>query len=169
MSCMTQTQAFTPWSSSSATSSSMMTFCKCTCFQNSTIIPLYRPKDPLHPCLTCTKQFCLDQKLQTCVGAHRGQDDPDTGTGQEGDVEARCFQRDSPKSHFLVILFILVTTTLLILAGLKRVGIDVQTLLATGGIRAVMAELAQVTRNLVSGASRSSSSRQHTYMGMSSG
>lgn len=66
--------------------------CKCLCFSNSTIIPLYLPKDPLHPCLTCTRQFCLDQKLAACVGAESGKEDLDTGKGDEGDVEARCFR-----------------------------------------------------------------------------
>lgn len=36
------------------------------CFSNSTIIPLFRPSDPSKPCLSCTKQFCLDQKLAIC-------------------------------------------------------------------------------------------------------
>lgn len=85
--CTTSAVAFSLFGSSTA-----MMFCKCMCFNNSTIIPLYLPKDPLHPCLTCTKQFCLDQKLPACVGAHRGEDDPDTGTGEDGDVEARCFR-----------------------------------------------------------------------------
>lgn len=90
-----------------------MTFCKCLCFSNSTILPLCEhlpssstpavqslprsshadlPKDPLHPCLTCTRQFCLDQKLPACIGAKSGDEDLDTGTGQGGDVEARCFR-----------------------------------------------------------------------------
>lgn len=76
----------------SFSTSSAMTFCKCICFSNSTIIPLYLPKDPLHPCLSCTKQFCLDQKLPACFGAHVGDEDLDTGTGESGDVEARCFR-----------------------------------------------------------------------------
>jgi hypothetical protein len=69
-----------------------MTFCKCVCFTNSTILPLYLPKDPVHPCLTCTRQFCLDQKLPICLGAKTGDEDLDTGTGKSGDVEARCFR-----------------------------------------------------------------------------
>lgn len=73
-------------------SSSAMSFCKCLCLGNSTILPLYLPKDPLHPCLTCTRQFCLDQKLTACVGLTIGEEDFDTGTGEEGDVEARCFR-----------------------------------------------------------------------------
>lgn len=85
----------------SFSSGSGMTFCKCLCFSNSTIIPLYLPKDPIHPCLSCTKQFCLDQKLPACVGASSGDEDLDTGTGEEGDVEARCFREfDLLGGHF---------------------------------------------------------------------
>lgn len=74
-------------------SSSGMSFCRCACFGNSTIIPLYRPTTPSAPCLSCTRQFCLDQKLVQCVGAKTPEnEDPDTATGQEGDVEARCFR-----------------------------------------------------------------------------
>jgi hypothetical protein len=70
-----------------------MSFCRCACFGNSTIIPLYRPTTPSAPCLSCTRQFCLDQKLTQCVGAKTPEnEDPDTATGQEGDVEARCFR-----------------------------------------------------------------------------
>lgn len=70
-----------------------MSFCKCLCFgTNSTILPLYLPKDPLAPCLTCTRQFCLDQKLGICLGAKSGEEDLDTGKGESGDVEARCFR-----------------------------------------------------------------------------
>lgn len=36
-----------------------------------TIIPLFPPSisDSKHPCLSCTKSFCLDQKLEICKGA----------------------------------------------------------------------------------------------------
>jgi hypothetical protein len=79
-------------SAASFSSTSAMTFCKCLCFGNSTILPLYLPKDPAHPCLSCTRQFCLDQKLPACVGAVSADGDLDTATGEEGDVEARCFR-----------------------------------------------------------------------------
>jgi hypothetical protein len=90
----TPTYALSPISSSSY-SSSGMSFCRCACFGNSTIIPLYRPTTPSAPCLTCTRQFCLDQKLSQCVGAKGPQTDQDldTATGEEGDVEARCFRK----------------------------------------------------------------------------
>ncbi|KPV78162.1 uncharacterized protein RHOBADRAFT_9590, partial [Rhodotorula graminis WP1] len=69
-----------------------ISFCRCTCFgKNSTIIPLYRPAVPSNPCLSCTRQFCLDQKLAACVGAQTPDEDPDTATGEGGDVEAKCF------------------------------------------------------------------------------
>ncbi|MBW0523685.1 hypothetical protein O181_063400 [Austropuccinia psidii MF-1] len=74
-------------------------FCKCMCFSNYTIVPIYRPKDPAKPCLSCTKQFCLDQKLAICQNAKLGNTNLDTGTGEEGDVRTKCFQRDSAKDQ----------------------------------------------------------------------
>ncbi|PRQ77060.1 hypothetical protein AAT19DRAFT_12478 [Rhodotorula toruloides] len=116
-----------------------MSYCKCVCFGNSTIIPLYRPAIPSNPCLSCTRQFCLDQKLAACVGAQNPEEDPDTATGEGGDVEARCFQRDSPKSHFIVISFLVITSTLLVLAVLKQYGLDLQAVFARSGLKAVAA------------------------------
>jgi len=46
----------------------VLSYCKCICFSNSTIIPLYRPADETKPCLSCTRQFCVDQKLAICKG-----------------------------------------------------------------------------------------------------
>jgi hypothetical protein len=67
--------------------------CKCTCFStNSTILPLLSPIDPSNPCTTCTRQFCLDQKLYGCEGARIENPNADTGTGWEGEVWARCFR-----------------------------------------------------------------------------
>lgn len=78
-----------------------MTFCKCVCFgTNSTILPLYLPKDPAYPCLSCTRQFCLDQKLPACIGAKTIDQDLDTSDGSGGDVEAICF-RPSLLTHSL--------------------------------------------------------------------
>lgn len=50
------------------------------------------PDDPSKPCLSCTKQWCVNQNLPICQGASLGDTDRDTGTGKEGDVEARCFR-----------------------------------------------------------------------------
>ncbi|EGG01950.1 uncharacterized protein MELLADRAFT_91811 [Melampsora larici-populina 98AG31] len=97
-----------------------ISFCKCMCFSNYTIVPLYRPKDIAKPCLTCTKQFCLDQKLAICQNAQLGNTNPDTGTGDEGDVRTKCFQRDSAKDATIVIGFIIITTALLLGAFLKE-------------------------------------------------
>lgn len=125
-----------------------MTFCKCICFSNSTILPLYLPKDPIHPCLTCTRQFCLDQKLPACLNAKEGDEDLDTGTGEEGDVEARCFQRDSPKSHVLVVLFLVLVGVLLGAAVLKEyLGVDVQAIWSRGGARGIFLEMAELGRS----------------------
>ncbi|KAF8168083.1 hypothetical protein B0H34DRAFT_670346 [Crassisporium funariophilum] len=67
-------------------------FCKCICFQsNYAILSLNIPDNPSQPCLSCTKQWCLNQNLPICAGASLGDTNPDTATGKEGDVEARCF------------------------------------------------------------------------------
>ncbi|KAF8591844.1 hypothetical protein K439DRAFT_607518 [Ramaria rubella] len=106
-------------------------FCKCICFQNYTILPLSEPENPSKPCLSCTKQWCLDQKLDICVNAKLGDTNPDTATGLEGDVEARCFKRDSPRDQLVVTLFLLTVFGLLVGAGIKsrieKAGINVDT------------------------------------------
>ncbi|CEQ38793.1 SPOSA6832_00248 [Sporobolomyces salmonicolor] len=137
------TQALSPFSSTA------MSFCKCRCNSTSTIIPLYRPQLASNPCLSCTRQFCLDQKLPQCVGVEHPEEDPDTGTGEEGDVEARCFQRDSPKSHFIVISFLVIVGTLLVFAGLKHYGFDLQAIFNRSGIKGVISEFAQVASVIV--------------------
>ncbi|BGP36396.1 hypothetical protein JCM10449v2_000297 [Rhodotorula kratochvilovae] len=135
-------------------SSTGIFFCRCTCFgkkENATIIPLYRPQNPANPCLSCTRQFCLDQKLPACVGAQTPEEDPDTATGEGGDVEAKCFQRDSPKSHFIVILFLVLASTLLVLAALKHYGIDLQAIFARAGVRGMLVEVVQAAQARVRG------------------
>ncbi|SJL05762.1 uncharacterized protein ARMOST_09098 [Armillaria ostoyae] len=104
-------------------------FCKCICFQsNYSILHLDFPDNPSQPCLSCTKQWCLNQNLRICAGASLGDTDPDTATGKEGDVEARCFQRDSPRDQLVVTLFLLTVFGLLLGAGIKsrmiKAGID---------------------------------------------
>ncbi|KAK0465166.1 uncharacterized protein EV420DRAFT_1301784 [Desarmillaria tabescens] len=104
-------------------------FCKCICFQsNYSILHLDFPDNPSQPCLSCTKQWCLNQNLPICAGASLGDTDPDTATGKEGDVEARCFQRDSPRDQLVVTLFLLTVFGLLLSAGIKsrmiKAGID---------------------------------------------
>ncbi|EGP88913.1 uncharacterized protein MYCGRDRAFT_56988 [Zymoseptoria tritici IPO323] len=114
-------------------------FCKCTCFTNSTIIPLLGPNTPapptapppnpglpltlradaddppktptLHPktCADCNKSFCLSYNLPICADA------------KEEDVAATCFQRDSYKDQAVVYGFILATGGLLGWALLKPV------------------------------------------------
>ncbi|KAF9069044.1 hypothetical protein BDP27DRAFT_1223239 [Rhodocollybia butyracea] len=95
-------------------------FCKCICFQsNYTILPIKFPDTPSQPCLSCTKQWCLNQNLPICAGASLGDANPDTATGKEGDVEARCFQRDSPRDQLVVTIFLLLVFGLLLGAGIK--------------------------------------------------
>jgi len=95
-------------------------FCKCICFNQYAIVPLYRPSNPKQPCLSCTKQFCLDQKLDMCKTATLPEIDPDTATGEEGDVQTRCFQRDSRMAKFAIISFLLLTSGLVIGAAVKN-------------------------------------------------
>jgi len=96
-------------------------FCKCICFQsNYSILHLNIPDNPAQPCLSCTKQWCLNQNLPICAGASLGDTNPDTATGKEGDVEARCFQRDSPRDQLVVTLFLLTVFGLLLGAGVKN-------------------------------------------------
>ncbi|KAI8958813.1 hypothetical protein F5Y11DRAFT_334969 [Daldinia sp. FL1419] len=103
------------------------TFCKCTCFKNSTLIQLGPQGDssfgkPDHPtlpyleeraasasCTQCTRAFCLSQHLPICKDA------------EETDVLTTCFQRDSRKDQIIVWGFILGTTSLLGWAAAKRV------------------------------------------------
>lgn len=111
-------------------------FCKCICFgSNYTILHLDIPDNPSKPCLSCTKQWCLNQNLPICAGASLGDTDPDTATGKEGDVEARCFQRDSPRDQLVVTLFLLTVFGLLLGAGIKsrmeKAGLDTSIAWAT--------------------------------------
>ncbi|KAK4225741.1 hypothetical protein QBC38DRAFT_420662 [Podospora fimiseda] len=111
----------------SLTSASPQTFCKCTCFQNSTIIPL-GPSTPNQPpsnanpppalldsrsqstsCTQCNRAFCLKYNLPICKDA------------EEKDIVTLCFQRDSQKDQFIVWGFILGTAGLLGWAGVKKI------------------------------------------------
>ncbi|KAH8998903.1 hypothetical protein EDB86DRAFT_2910808 [Lactarius hatsudake] len=99
------------------------------CFETkNAILRLDIPDNPSKPCLSCTKQWCLNQNLPICAGASLGDTDPDTASGKEGDVEARCFQRDSPRDQLVVTLFLLTVFGLLLGAGIKgrmlKAGID---------------------------------------------
>ncbi|KAK5662322.1 hypothetical protein OQA88_8228 [Cercophora sp. LCS_1] len=99
---------------------SAQTFCKCTCFSNSTIISLGPKRDNPPPagdnalrastasCKQCTKAFCLDYNLPICKNA------------EEKDVVTNCFQRDSRKDQIIVWGFILGTAGLLGAAGLRK-------------------------------------------------
>lgn len=53
--CQTHVTAAVSLSGAASGSSSSVYFCKCICFSNYTILPLYRPADPAKPCLSCTK------------------------------------------------------------------------------------------------------------------
>ncbi|KAL6239402.1 hypothetical protein BDW75DRAFT_236590 [Aspergillus navahoensis] len=110
-------------------------FCKCTCFSNSTIIPLDPDKgdSSFHgtlnlfsrssyidteneeragnyrslSCNDCNRKFCLGYDLPTCKGA------------KEDDVFTTCFQRDSRKDEAIVFIFIIATGSLLLWAVIR--------------------------------------------------
>ncbi|KAF7856836.1 hypothetical protein EAF04_009598 [Stromatinia cepivora] len=98
-------------------------FCKCTCFTNSTIIPLSShsssssdKSDPKHDsrapaatCTMCNRAFCLAQRLPICKEA------------EEKDVFTTCFQRDSRKDQIVVLTFIAGTLGLLGWAAVRKV------------------------------------------------
>ncbi|KOS19846.1 hypothetical protein ESCO_005614 [Escovopsis weberi] len=112
-------------------SASAPTFCKCTCFKNSTIIPLgpehqlrrrslpvdlpsenprhHAPRSISTSCSECTKAFCLSQGIDFCKDA------------KEEDVTTLCFKRDSNKDRIIVWGFIFGTTGLLGWAAFKRI------------------------------------------------
>ena len=64
------------------------------------------PDDPNKPCLSCTKAWCINQNLPICQGASLGDTDPDTATGKEGDVEARCFRTCRIHNNNLVLVIL---------------------------------------------------------------
>ncbi|TKX26271.1 hypothetical protein C1H76_1232 [Elsinoe australis] len=95
-------------------------FCKCTCFSNSTLIQLTGSKDPDEiqdkkgkhlmksgTCDDCNRQFCLKHELPICAKA------------KEEDVFTTCFQRDSAKDEAVVFLFIFATAGLLTWAAVR--------------------------------------------------
>jgi hypothetical protein len=109
-----------------AARSSATSFCKCICFNNSTIIALNPPSSSktkptpsptpdaaLLPraddekkqhhltCADCNRAFCLDYNLPICKDA------------REEDVFTTCFQRDSVKDETVVIVFLIATAGLL--------------------------------------------------------
>lgn len=102
-------------------------FCKCSCFGNSTIIALSGSKasstspktshfnsaaagsSQTHrgTCNDCNRKFCLDYNLPICKNA------------KEEDVVTTCFQRDSAKDEAVVFVFIFATVGLLVYAAVK--------------------------------------------------
>ncbi|KAK3653676.1 hypothetical protein LTR56_004532 [Elasticomyces elasticus] len=104
-----------------ALAASPTSFCKCTCFSNSTLIPLDDPTTNRKPsaddskasakgrrsCMDCNKQFCLDYHLPICQDA------------TEADVFTTCFQRDSAKDQAIVFIFIIATGGLLAWAAIR--------------------------------------------------
>lgn len=116
--------------SSPAARSSATSFCKCICFNNSTIIALNPPSSSSNPspsaspsqrsippredkkahtltCADCNRAFCLSYNLPICKDA------------TEENVFTTCFQRDSVKDETVVIVFLIATAGLVGWAVLK--------------------------------------------------
>jgi hypothetical protein len=92
-------------------------FCKCTCFGNSTIVALDGPRGTSKPnlelrpraskksCNDCNRQFCLSYSF--CKGE------------KDENVFTTCFQRDSTKDQVVVLSFIAATVGLLSYAAVR--------------------------------------------------
>ncbi|PSN72019.1 hypothetical protein BS50DRAFT_241332 [Corynespora cassiicola Philippines] len=93
-------------------------FCKCTCFGNSTIVPLDSPVFSQKPsvgevkersskktCNDCNRQFCLSYSF--------------CNKEKEENVFTTCFQRDSAKDQAVVFIFIFATVGLLSYAAVR--------------------------------------------------
>ncbi|KAH8885420.1 hypothetical protein GQ53DRAFT_728866 [Thozetella sp. PMI_491] len=121
------------------------TFCKCTCFSNSTIIELTKQPPPAPPVNNppgdastsplpaeatgtpaakarsilegrATSASCAECNRKFCLGYNL----PFCKDAEEKDVLTSCFQRDSRKDQIIVWGFILGTTGLLGWAGIRR-------------------------------------------------
>ncbi|KAL6706568.1 hypothetical protein ACN47E_005324 [Coniothyrium glycines] len=103
---------------STVLAASPTSFCKCTCFGNSTIVALDAPTSTKRPsasqlktrasrksCSDCNRQFCLGYNF--CAGE------------KEENVFTECFQRDSAKDQAVVYIFIGATLGLLGWAGVR--------------------------------------------------
>jgi hypothetical protein len=98
-------------------STARTSFCKCTCFGNSTIVALdapstkkpaaleLKPRASKKTCNDCNRQFCLGYAF--CAGE------------KEENVLTTCFQRDSAKDQAVVFVFIGATVGLLGWAALR--------------------------------------------------
>ncbi|KAK4495659.1 hypothetical protein PRZ48_012927 [Zasmidium cellare] len=114
-------------------------FCKCTCFSNSTIIPLDATDESLKSNTFFTSnantttsdksadnnddddgkkkaaRTCNDCNKQFCLSYNL----PICKDAEEEDVFTTCFQRDSTKDEVVVLLFIFATVGLLAWAAVK--------------------------------------------------
>jgi len=123
-----------------ASASSAPKFCKCTCFKNSTIVPLgpqhetdqrssFRraslpdhPVDHRHSTIGSLPSRAASQSCSGCTKAFcLSQGINFCRDAKEDDVVAMCFQRDSNKDKIIVWGFIFATMGLLGWAAFKRV------------------------------------------------
>lgn len=93
-----------------ALSSAALSYCKCTCDKHSFIMTLNEPG--MSSCQDCTRQLCTQQAPTECL--------EDTQNPAQSNIVTECFQRESAKDETIVILFLLVTVSLLIHAMLVK-------------------------------------------------
>ncbi|EAW15096.1 uncharacterized protein ACLA_057520 [Aspergillus clavatus NRRL 1] len=114
-------------------------FCKCTCFTNSTIIPLDSPNPEATPATNTfelrirnilfenndsqNEKRASNYRSLTCNDCNRkfclDYDLPMCKGAKEDDVFTTCFQRDSKKDQAIVFIFIIATSGLLAWAACK--------------------------------------------------
>ncbi|KAF2473505.1 uncharacterized protein BDR25DRAFT_132647 [Lindgomyces ingoldianus] len=102
---------------SSTLAASPTSFCKCTCFGNSTIVALDSPvsqkPSPGSPVDRAAKKTCSDCNRQFCLSY------PFCKNEKEENVFTTCFQRDSAKDQAVVFIFIIATVGLLSYAAVR--------------------------------------------------
>ncbi|KAF2786029.1 hypothetical protein K505DRAFT_319108 [Melanomma pulvis-pyrius CBS 109.77] len=103
---------------STSLAASPTSFCKCTCFGNSTIVPLDLPFSTLKPSPDlskdrASKKTCNDCNRQYCLTYPFCKDE------KEENIFTTCFQRDSAKDQAVVFVFIFATVGLLSYAAIR--------------------------------------------------
>ncbi|KAH7139209.1 hypothetical protein B0J11DRAFT_575127 [Dendryphion nanum] len=93
-------------------------FCKCTCFGNSSIVALDSPVSSPKPSVSlleerASKKTCNDCNRQFCLSYWFCKDE------KEENVFTTCFQRDSAKDQAVVYIFIFATVGLLSYAAVR--------------------------------------------------
>lgn len=83
-----------------------LSYCHCSCAKNTTLIILDGTPS-MRSCQDCTRDLCIEQAPQVCAGDKNG---------ESVAITTNCFQRESRKDESIVILFLLLTGSLLLYA-----------------------------------------------------